>query len=410
MIAMKERVYMINYEVSMPTKIIYGEGRHKEIGKWLVKYGFSKVLLVYGGGSIKNIGLYDTVIGQMKENGIEWMELSGIKSNPTLEPVYEGIRICRENGIGHILAVGGGSAIDTAKAIALGVPYDGDVWNFFGRFVYEYASEGKNLPGALPTANILTIPGTGSESGANTVISNAQTQEKIGIFDDCLRPVFTIMDPTLCVTIPKNQIASPVYDMLSHTMERYFESPENKHTDVVDGIAEGLMRGVIKNGLAVYKDPGDVAAWGELMLAADFSHNGVTGFGKDSDWTNHGTEEVISGIYNIPHGAGLSIVTPAWMKYVYKKHPEQFAQFAQNVMGIQGSFREPERLAMEGIQALENFSRQLGLPTRLSEFDIDDSQFEFMAQRACDYKPSHTLGAVEKLSWEDVVEIYKLAL
>lgn len=390
---------MIGYELSMPTKMIYGEGRHKEVGFWLKKYGFDRVLFVYGGGSIKKTGLYDAVTKSMKDAGIEWEEFSGVRSNPTVEFVREGIALCREKKIGHIFAVGGGSAIDVAKAIALGVPYDGDVWDFF---------KTNDLPGALPTANILTIPGTGSEAGANTVISNAETKEKIGIYDDCLRPVFTIMDPTLCTSIPKSQIASPVYDMLSHTMERYFTN--TTHTDVIDGMAEGLMRGVIKNGLTVYEDPTDVQAWGELMVAADFSHNGITGFGRDCDWTNHGTEEVISGIYDIPHGAGLSIVTPAWMKYVYKKHPQIFAQFAANVMGVQGSWREPERLAWEGILALEEFSKRLGLPTHLSELSIDDSQFEFMAKRACGYKPDGKLGRVELLDWQDVVEIYRLAL
>lgn len=385
---------MIDSELCMPTKIIYGEGRHREIGKWLKHYKVEKLLLVYGGGSIKKSGLYDTVTGAMDENGIAWEELSGVRSNPTVDFAYKGIEICREKGIGFILAVGGGSAIDVAKGIALGVPYDGDVWDFF------YTND---IHEALPTANILTIPGTGSEAGANTVISNAKTQEKIGIYSDVLRPVFTIMDPTLCTSIPKSQIASPVYDMLSHTMERYFAN--TTHTDVIDG-----MRGVIKNGLAVYENPADVQAWGELMIAADFSHNGITGFGRDCDWTNHGTEEVISGIYDIPHGAGLSVVTPAWMKYVYKKHPQMFAQFAANVMGVQGSYREPERLAREGIEALEDFSRRLGLPTRLSEFGIDDSKFEFMAKRACGYKPDGKLGRVELLNWQDVVEIYKLAL
>lgn len=390
---------MISCELSMPTNLIYGEGRHKEIGRWLRHYQVKKLLLVYGGGSIKRTGLYDTVIRELENYQIDRQELGGVTSNPTLEKVYEGIRICRENDIGFILAVGGGSAIDTAKAIALGVPYDGDVWDFF---------KTNEMSEALPTANILTIPGTGSEAGKNTVITNAETKEKIGIYNNCLRPVFTIMDPALCVTVPKNQIAGPVYDMLSHTMERYFTDTD--HTDVIDGMAEGLMRGIIKNGIAVYDNPSDVKAWGELMIAADFSHNGITGFGRNGDWTNHGTEEVISGIYNISHGEGLSIVTPAWMKYVYKKNPALFAQFAANVMGIQGSYREPERLAYEGIQALEAFSRRIGLPTRLSELGIDEAQFTFMAKRACGYKPDGKLGCVEKLGWEDVKKIYELAL
>ena len=390
---------MINHELFIPTRIIYGEGKHKDVGKYLKKYT-SKILLVYGGGSIKKNGLYDDVIKALQENSIEYYELSGIPANPTTDYVDEGIRLCRENDITFIFGVGGGSVIDVSKAIAVGTLYDGDVWDFF--------SKGTEPKKALPTANILTIPGTGSEGGGNIVISNAQTKEKIGIYNELYRPVFAILDPTLCTTIPQNQISAPIYDMLSHTMERYFT--RTLHTDVIDGISEGIMRAIIKNGLSVYHNPSDVQAWGELMIASDFSHNGITGVGREGDWTNHGTEEVISGIYNIPHGVGLSIVTPAWMRYIYKKHPLMFAQFAANVMGVQGSYREPERLALEGIEALENFSRRMGLPIQLSEVNIDESKLEFMAKRACGYKSNGMLGTLEPLAWRDIVEIYKLAL
>lgn len=390
---------MVNHEFSMPTRIIYGEGCHKDVGKHLIKYT-RKVLFVYGGGSVKKTGLYDSVIASMQQNGVEWVELSGIPANPTVDYVYDGIRLCRENQISFVFGVGGGSVIDVAKAIAAGVPYHGDVWDFFGKGI-----EAKE---ALPTANILTIPGTGSEGGRNIVISNAKTQEKIGIYNDLFRPIFAILDPTLCTTIPQNQISGPVYDMLSHTMERYFT--RTLHTDVIDGIAEGIMRAILKNGLAVYHDSSDVKAWGELMIASNFSHNGITGVGRVGDWTNHGTEEVISGIYNIPHGVGLSIVTPAWMRYVYQKHPLLFAQFATNVMGVQGSYREPERLALEGIEALENFSQRMGLPIHLRDVGIDNSKLEFMAKRACSYKPDGLLGTLEPLTWKDVVEIYQIAL
>lgn len=221
-----------------------------------------------------------------------------------------------------------------------------------------------------------------------------------------MRPRFSILDPQLCVTIPKSQVASPVFDMLSHTMERYFTN--TLHTDIIDGVAEGVMRGIIKNGLIAYRDPTNADAWAELMIGADYSHNGMTGFGRETDWSNHGMEEVISGIYDCPHGAGLAVTTLDWMKYVYKRHIPMFVQFAINVMGCRGSFREPERLAYDGIMALEDFAEKMGLPTTMKELGVDDSQFELMAKRAVGYKGG-TLGSLEKLAWQDVVNIYRIA-
>lgn len=330
---------MIDCENSFPTDIIFGSGRHHEIGTRIKKYS-SDILFVYGGGSV----------------------------------------------------------LDTAKAAALGALYGGDVWDFFcGKAKIERA---------LPTAIVLTIPGTGSETSPNVVITNAETKEKIGIFDIVLRPEFLILDPELCITIPKNQIASPVFDMLSHAMERYFTN--TIHTDIIDGVAEGVMRGIIKNGLIVCDDPSNTDAWAELMIGADYSHNGMTGFGRETDWSNHGMEEVISGIYDCPHGAGLAVITLAWMKYVYKRHIPMFVQFAVNVMGCRGSLREPEKLAYDGILALEDFAKKMGLPVTMKELGVDDSQFEFMDKRVVGYKGS-TRGSLEKLTWQDIVNVYRIA-
>ena len=270
---------MIDSELCIPTRLVFGRGRYREIGKFVK--GFSdKVLLLYGGGSIKKTGVYEGVTDSLREQGITWTELSGITSNPTLEIVQKGIKICREKRIGMLLAVGGGSVIDTAKAIACGVYYDGDVWNFFcGK---------KEVDKALPIAVVLTIPGTGSEVSGNAVLTNETNHEKRSAISDLLRPRLSILDPTLCTTVPKNQIANGVYDMLSHTMERYF-SP-TLHTDVTDGVAEGVMKAILKNGPKVYENPDDLEGWGELMLAADFSHNGITRFGREGDWTNHNVE------------------------------------------------------------------------------------------------------------------------
>lgn len=389
---------MINAENSFPTRIIFGKGRHNEIGERLKKYT-DHVLFVYGGGSIKRTGLYDDVVKSLQDNNIAFEELSGVHANPDLTKVNEGIETVRKKQIKMILAVGGGSVLDTAKAIALGALYDGDVWDFFiGKAKAEKA---------LPVATILTLPGTGSETSVNVVINNQKTKEKIGLAAQVLRPVFSILDPTLCVTVPKSQIAAPVYDMLSHTMERYFTN--TIHTDIIDGVAEGVMRGILKNGLTAYNDPSDVDAWAELMIGADYSHNGLTGFGRETDWSNHGMEEVISGIYDIPHGAGLAVTTLAWMKYVYQRHLPMFVQFAVNVMGCTGSFRQPERLAYEGIMALKDWTIKMGLPTTMKELGVDDSQFAFMAKRAVGYHSEGTLGKLEKLTWQDVVNIYKIA-
>lgn len=390
---------MIDSELCIPTRLVFGRGRYREIGKFVK--GFSdKVLLLYGGGSIKKTGVYEGVTDSLREQGITWTELSGITSNPTLEIVQKGIKICREKSIGMLLAVGGGSVIDTAKAIACGRLYDGDVRDFFcGR---------KEVAKALPIAVVLTIPGTGSEVSGNAVLTNTINHEKRSAISDLLRPRLSILDPSLCTTTPKNQIGNGVYDMLSHTMERYF-SP-TLHTDVTDGVAEGVMKAILKNGPVVYENPHDLDAWGELMLAADFSHNGITGFSREGDWTNHNIEEIISGYYNIPHGAGLAVITPGWMRYVYRKHLPMFVQFAVNVMGVGGAIRDQKETALEGIRALERFSKRLGLPQRLSELGVDGSRLEEMARICTGWQPDGKVGKLERLSWEDVYSIYQSVL
>ncbi len=383
------------------TRMLFGKDAEKDVGERIKKYA-RKALIVYGGGSIKKIGLYDSIVASLKKSGVDFMELSGVKANPTLEKIYEGIRLCRENDIGFILAVGGGSPIDTAKAIALGVPYEGDVWDFFGKRV-----EGMVPEKALPLAAVLTIPGTGSECSPNAVVTNDTTKDKIGINSDLLRPVFSVMNPEWCTSIPKSQVSNGVYDAMSHTMDRYFTN--SLHTEVIDGISESIIRVLMKNGLLAYKDQSDIDAWAELLIASDLAHCGVTGIGRERDWACHKIEEAVSGLYDIPHGAGLSIITPAWMKYVYRKHIPMFVQFAVNVMGIKGSYREQERLALEGIEALEEFSKKMGLPTRFCEVGITDKDFVWMAKRCAELQGGR-VGALEKLTWEDIVEIYKIAM
>lgn len=388
---------MQNYEYYNRTRLIFGRDTHLKIGG-LVKPYADKVLLVCGGGSIKKSGLYDAVTASLTEAGVAYAEVSGVRPNPVLDPVYEGIRVCREREITFVLGVGGGSVMDTAKAIAAGVPYDGDVWDLF---------TGTALGEVLPTAMILTLPATGSESSVNAVITKEETKEKKGIAGELLRPVFSILNPELCMTLPKEQMANAAFDMLSHVMERYFTN--TIHTDVIDGLAESLMRNIMKAALRLNEDMRDYDAWCEFVEAGNLAHNGIMDLGRQGDWASHNMEHELSAFYDCAHGAGLAVVTPAWMKYVYQKHIPMFVQFAVNVMGIEGSFREPEKLAYAGIRALEEFAVKIGLPVRMEELGIDETKFEEMA-KMCTAGGTRTTGNLEKLTWEDVMAVYRLAM
>ena len=389
---------MLNYEYHNPTKLIFGRGTEKKAGENVKKYA-DKVLLVYGGGSIKRSGLYDEVIDSLKKENIQIVEFPGVEANPKLPTVNRGIELCRKEKIPFVLGVGGGSAIDTAKAIAVGVPYDGDIWDFF---------IGKAEPqSALPVGTIVTTPATGSESSRNSVITNDKTGQKIGLVSSCIRPVFSILNPERCTTIPMKNLANAVADMMSHIMERYFTN--TVHTEVIDGLCESLLRTIMKEGKYIQRHPGDYDTMCELVEAGNLAHNGLLSLGRETDWAPHNMEEIITGIYDCAHGAGLAVVTIAWMKYVYKKHIPMFVQFAVNVMGIQGSFREQERMALDGILALEDFYKYMGLPVRFSELGIDDEKFEYMAKHSVEENEG-TVGKLEELTWEDVVNIYRLGL
>ena len=391
---------MNNFDYENRTRIIFGKDQQKKIGELLEPYT-DKVLFHYGGESIKKSGLYDDVVQSLKNAGVEAVELSGVKPNPRLSLVHEGIQLCRDNKIDFVLAVGGGSVIDSAKAIAMGVHYDGDVWDFF-----RYK---KDVDKVLDIATILTLPATGSESSDSAVISNEEDQLKMGHHSDKIRPLFSIINPELFYTLPKNQIANGVCDMMSHIMERYFTS--TIHTDVTDGLCESTLKAIMKNALVLNKDSSNYDAWAEVSFAGTIAHNGLLGLGRAQDWACHKMEHELSALYDVAHGAGLSVLTPFWMRYVYKSNINMFLQFAVNVMGVQASFREPEAIVQEGIDKLEQFFISLGLPVTLKELGIDDSNFELMAKKAtwfADGKES-PVGGIQKLYWKDIVEIYKMA-
>ena len=391
---------MLNFDYENRTRIIFGKGKQELIGELIKPYG-NKILLHYGGESIKRSGLYETVCRSLETAGVAYVELGGVKPNPRLSLVREGIRICREEGIDFILAVGGGSVIDSAKAIALGVPYDGDVWDYF--LTKKPADHVLNL------ATILTLPATGSESSDSVVISEEEKQLKMGYHSDKIRPVFSIMNPELYFTLPKNQIANGVCDMMSHILERYFTTTVK--ADVTDGLCEGTLKAIMKNALILNQNHKDYDAWAEVAFAGTIAHNGLLGLGRTQDWACHKMEHELSAIYDVAHGAGLAVLTPSWMRYVYKTDINMFVQFAVNVMGVEGSFRDPDTIVNEGIDRLERFFVTIGLPVTLKELGIDDSNLELMAKKATWYSEGKEtpVGGFQKLSWKDILEIYKMA-
>lgn len=391
---------MLNFNYYNKTRIIFGKDTHKEVGRHLKPYT-KKVLLHFGGESIKNNGVYKDVVESLQSNGIEFVELSGVKPNPRVSLVREGIKLCKEENVDFILAVGGGSVIDSAKAIAIGVEYEGDVWDFF--------EKGIEIKSALQLATILTIPAAGSESSTGTVITNEEKQLKLYCGAEFLRPEFSIINPEIYYTLPENQIANGVCDMMSHIMERYFTN--TLHTDLTDGLCETTLKTIMKNALILKQDNKNYDAWAEIGFAGNIAHNGLLGLGREEDWASHDIEHELSAIYDVAHGAGLAVVTIAWMKYVYKANLPMFVQFAVNVMGVEGSFRDEESIALEGINRLKEFFVKMGLPVTLKELGIDDSNLEIMAKKATNFndEKEFKLGGLRKLGWEDVLAIYKLA-
>ena len=390
---------MENFEYCNATRIVFGKGTQSRVGE-LVKKHADKILLHFGGGSIKRSGLYDEVVASLKKAGVTIVELGDVKPNPRLALVQEGIALCRKEKIAFILAVGGGSVIDSAKAIAMGVPYAGDVWDLF--------ANGIPVDRALKVATVLTIPAAGSEASPNTVITNEAAGLKLGYGAEVLRPVFSILNPELCLTLPENQIANGVSDMMSHIFERYFTNTLN--TDLTDSLCEATLRTIMKNGLLIRKDPTNYDAWAEIVFSGYVAHKGILGMGRSQDWGCHGIEHELSAIYDVAHGAGLAVVTPAWMEYVYKTNVPMFVQFAVNVMGVEGSFRDPEGVVQEGIGRLREFYAKMGLPSTLAGLGIGDEQLELMAKKATKiaFGAERPLGGLKKLYWQDVLAIYKL--
>lgn len=388
---------MLNYVHEIPTKLYFGKGQISHLDEILRSLG-KKVLLTYGGGSIKKMGLYDTVIDILKKGGFEVTELSGIEPNPRIESVEEGVRLCKENNIDVILAVGGGSTIDCSKAIAAGVFYDGDLWDM----VASYHGTLK----ALPLVDILTLSATGSEYDGGGVITNLKTHEKIG--NSYTYPYASICDPTYTFSVSKYQTASGTADIMSHIFEGYFSRTED--SDLSDHIAEGVLKTAIKYLPVALKEPDNYTARANLMAISSVACSGIPQYGKqDTGWPCHAMEHELSAFYDITHGIGLAILTPRWMRFILEKDPSctwRFVRFAKNVWGLDGD--DEKALAIAGIEKLEEFFAQSGIPKNLTELKITDEHFEEMAAHA-NYG-NYLKDAFVALTNEDIVEIYKACM
>ncbi len=387
---------MDNFVFHNPTKLIFGKGQLEALRNEVPAYG-KKVLLVYGGGSIKRSGLYDQVTAILREIGAEVTELAGVEPNPRLSTVHRGVELCKSNGIELVLAVGGGSVLDCSKAIAVGAKYDGDMWDF---------AERKAVPkAALPLGTVLTMAATGSEMNGNSVISNEETKEKLGWSSKLAYPAFSILDPQFTVSLPKDQTVYGMVDIMSHVFEHYFHPTPN--TPLQDEFCEGLLRTVIETAPKLVQDLENSDLRETILLCGTLALNGVLNMGLSGDWATHNIEHAVSAVYDIPHGGGLAILFPNWMKYNLKQDVARFKRLAINVFHVDPAGKSDEAVALEGIEALRSFWNSIGAPSRLADYGIDDSQLEVMADKAVRFGSFGNFAVLDK---QDVLEIYRMSL
>ena len=389
---------MINYTYHNPGKIIFGKDCEANIGQEIAKYSRT-CLIVLGGPFIKANGLYDKVAASLDAAGVSYYDLDNIVPNPRLAQVYEGIELCRKHQIGFVLAIGGGSAIDTAKSVAAGVLAPDDIWEYFGTFE-------KFLTDALPCGVLLTLPATGSESSNCAVLTNEKTGLKRSLFSDLIIPRFAMLNPEMSYSLPPYQTACGSADILAHLMEAYFTVTEN--VDLTDRLLEAAMQTVIHYAPLALEHPTDYNVRAELYQAANITNNGMLMTGRVGDWGSHNIEHELSGIYDIAHGAGLAMVFPAWMRYVWRKNPARFVQFANRVFHVDYAVGKEEETVLLGIHRLESFYKDLGLPIRLHEADIGDDRLREMADNAM--IGVSAVGMAFPLQADDIYEILKLAL
>jgi len=348
---------MLNFDFCSPTKFVFGKGTENRVGELVKAFGGTKVLIHFGGGSVKKSGLLDRVTASLDGENIEYILLGGAQPNPLSGLVYKGIELCRREGIDFILAVGGGSAIDSAKAIACGVPYSGDFWDFYsGKACIE---------SALPLATVLTISAAGSEGSGDTVITHEDGMYKRGAGSDLLRPKFSVLNPELTQTLSAYQTACGATDIMAHVFERYISN--TTEVEITDRLCEAVLMTMIKETPRVIANPDNYEARANIMWAGMVAHNNIVGVGRQQDWNSHGIEHELSALYDVAHGAGLAVIMPAWMKHVYKTNIMRFAQMAVRVWGCEMNFGNPEETALEGIARFKAFLNSIGMPTNFAE-------------------------------------------
>lgn len=393
---MKGANQMNNFSFYNPTKLIFGKGQSEQLKQEVPKYG-KKVLLVYGGGSIKRSVLYDNVMNQLNAIGAEVHELSGVEPNPRLSTVHKGIDIVKTNGIEFLLAVGGGSVIDATKAIAAGSKYDGDFWDIVTRKA--------EVVDALPFGTVLTLAATGSEMNSGSVITNWETNEKYGWGSPLVFPKFSILDPTNTFTVPKNQTIYGIVDMMAHVFEQYFHTTNN--SPLQDRMCESVLKTVIEAGPKLIADLENYELRETIMYSGTIALNGMLSMGTNGDWATHNIEHAVSAVYDIPHGGGLAILFPNWMRHVLDENVGRFKQLAVRVFDVDTEGKTDREVALEGIDKLREFWTSIDAPSRLADYEIGDDQIEVMADKAM---ARGEFGSFKKLNREDCVAIYKASL
>jgi alcohol dehydrogenase len=388
---------MNNFNFYSPTFFVFGKDRENEAGKYVKRFGGTNVLIHLGSGSVVKSGLLERVKTSLTKENITFTELGGVQPNPRSGLVYKGIEMCKKENIDFVLAVGGGSVIDSAKAIALGALYEGDFWDYYC---------GKKIEKALPVATILTISAAGSEGSTGSVITHENGMLKRAANSDFLRPVFSILNPELTYSLPNYQTACGSTDMMAHVMERYFTNTQN--VEITDRLCEGILLTIIKETPKALANPNDYDARANIMWAGMVAHNDICGVGRDQDWSSHQIEHELSALYDVAHGAGLAVIFPSWMKYVMKHDVMRFAQFAVRVWGCEMDFQHPEKTALQGIERYEQFMTSIGMPIRFSQLGAKAEDIPTLVKTLG--LVDRTLGSFVKLTEEDVRKIYELAV
>ena len=392
---------MFDFKYYTPTKVIFGKNTESKVADLIKEFGGTKVLVHYGGGSVVRSGLLKRVTDTLDASGINYIVLGGAVPNPHLGLVYEGIELCKKEKVDFLLAVGGGSAIDSAKAIGYGVANEGDVWDY-----YDYK---RQVTGCLPLGVILTIAATGSEMSDSSVITKEEGLVKRGYSSDYGRPRFAIMNPELTMTLPDYQTACGCTDIMMHTMERYFTNGGNM--EITDALAEGLLRTVKKKAVILRDDPKNYDARAEVMWAGSLAHNGLTGCGNDGgDWMTHKLEHELGGLYDVAHGAGLAAIWGSWARYVYKNCLPRFKKFAINVMDVKDEGTD-EEIALKGIEAMEDFYRSIKMPTNLRELGVNATEEDLVTMaHKCAVGVGGEMGSARVLNEQDMLEIFRMSM